>query len=95
MITNLGLVLYLFFLLLWLGWATVMLLELRRNQRAMMTAMHIAESSRINSITSKASLGNTARDNDGRPIRIARERSVLKFTMKGGDNDNYHPNSRF
>ena len=72
---------------LWLVWVTKVILVTRRDYKSVMIADRLARSSRINSITSASLSGPIARDHQGRPIRVAKERQLLKFEMRGGEND--------
>lgn len=68
---------------------------IRRDQLAAITQMNRAESLRINSIASIAAMGDIARDENGRPLRRAKESQILRFEIVGGDNDDNPSGSRF
>lgn len=72
---------------LWLVWITKVILAARRDYKAIAIADRLARSSRINSITSTSLSGPIARNQQGQPIRVAKERQLLKFEMRGGEND--------
>lgn len=79
---------------IWLVWVTKMALDSHRDCKSIITADRVARSSRINSVTSKELSGPIARDQQGKPIRVAKERQLLKFEMRGGEYDSDPSSSR-
>jgi len=68
-------------------------LQAIRRQLESTARLMILETSRIAKITSRVSSGSIARDEAGQPLRVSKQRQLLKLEKKGGDDDSYAPSS--